>query len=106
MEQIKENTMHENDWSIDYINKVFIEFERFMILKTIDDDLSPSLHIDLLWHNIILNTQIYYNYCYEHFNKIIHHYPINSQLERDKRFTKTINLYIKTFNTEPSDIWQ
>lgn len=35
----------------------------------------PLTIIDEMWHNFILHTKQYYNYCMQKFKKIIHHVP-------------------------------
>ncbi len=109
MDFAKEQTKKRNFWTNEYADKIFSEYERFMVLKNIDEECSPSDDIDSLWHQIILDTELYWNYCTEKFNKIIHHKPQNSidQHARKLRLEKTIGLYKNIFNEEPDKIvWE
>ena len=46
--------------------------------RSFHNECSPSDDIDILWHQILLDTEYYYNYCKKNFNLIIHHKPQNS----------------------------
>ncbi len=108
MDFAKEQVKNNNLWTSEYVDKVFNEFERFMIIKNIDGECSPSDDIDLMWHQIILDTELYLNYCIYKFNKIIHHKPSNAidQKARKIRLEKTLKLYKEFFNEEPEqDVW-
>lgn len=69
-------------------------------MKVIDDYLSPSIDIDVFWHQFILDTKAYYNYCIDKCDKIIHHYPRNAinKTDRHIRYVKTLKLYVETYN--------
>lgn len=108
MEFAKNELVKHYNFSIDYVNKIAYEYEKFMEIKNLDNDCSPSDDIDLLWHQIILDTEFYYNYCINRFNKIIHHKPQNAidQKERKIRLKKTIELYKNTFSEQPDEqVW-
>ena len=104
--QVKQNT----GWTDEYVSAVFAEFERFMVLKAADDDISPCDDVDILWHQIILDTHLYYDYCHSHFGKLIHHYPQGAvdQVQRKARLDRTAALYKQLFNGEepPNNIWR
>jgi len=34
-----------------------------------------SVIVDEYWHELIMHTEIYYNYCQKHFGRMIHHFP-------------------------------
>lgn len=53
------------------------ELARFLVLKSLTPDrLVPPLHeVDLLWHEFILHTEPYCDFCQEHFGTYIHHRP-------------------------------
>jgi hypothetical protein len=106
MEFAKSEIVKHYNFTIEYVDKIAYEFERFMELKNLDSECSPSDDIDLLWHQVILDTEFYSNYCTNRFNKIIHHKPQNAidQEERKIRLNKTIELYKKTFLQCPDEI--
>ena len=108
MEFAKSELVKHYNFSANYVDKIAHEFERFMKIKNFDNNCSPSDDIDLLWHQIILDTEFYIDYCTRRFNKIIHHKPQNSidQKERKIRLKKTIELYKNTFSEQPDkQVW-
>ncbi|GAA0891142.1 hypothetical protein GCM10009122_08210 [Fulvivirga kasyanovii] len=42
---------------------------------------TPLTIIDEMWHNFLLHTKLYYDYCMKKFNKLIHHIP-SSHVEK------------------------
>jgi hypothetical protein len=92
---------------------VLIEYIRFMQLKKKLKDfnatlLSPSLQVDRVWHNHILDTRNYGKDCRKFVGRLIHHNPdgaLNSQ-ERARRFARTILEYKLEFEQElPNEHW-
>jgi hypothetical protein len=47
-------------------------------------NLSPSEEIDTVWHNFILDTREYANYCVQRFGKFIHHIPSDKDCTVDQ----------------------
>ncbi len=95
-------------WSDVYALQVKEELDNFLILKTVDDDISPSDDIDLLWHQLILDTRGYREYCNNLCHQFIDHYPqgAENQNARKIRLKKTFDLYKNLFEKEPPiDIW-
>lgn len=86
-------------WTLTYASQVAYEYECFMLLRSINNKLSPSDDIDKFWHLHLLNPIFYYNYCNEQFNKIIDHCPADSfdKHAREQRLTNTKNEYKKKF---------
>jgi len=73
-----------------------------LIHKT-NEKLSPSLVVDLAWHEFILFTRYYQEFCMTHFNRFIHHTP--SENEDHTIYQKTIEHYIKHYEKPPESIW-
>lgn len=46
----------------------------------IDDSL---LIIDEMWHNFILHTNLYFDFCIEHFGYYVHHQPTSKKEKQD-----------------------
>eukprot|EP01038_Epipyxis_sp_PR26KG_P011501 gene11501-15406_t len=103
MEYAKRKVAEANNFEPEFIEVVFKEWERFMILKSNNDDISPPDDVDRLWHQIILDTKLYTYYCEQHFGKIIHHDPSNSedQEARIERLNFTLCLYRSFFKENP-----
>jgi hypothetical protein len=109
MEHTKLVLSEEMKWTVSFTDQVFAEYEKFMHLKTLDDDISPCANIDIMWHEMILDTKTYNDYCLKNHGQFIHHYPQNAvdDDKRNLRFKKTLILYSKTYDMEPPhDVWQ
>lgn len=64
------------EWSTVKINNLIEEYKQFMYLAgTSDEDCTPSQDVDKVWHEHILFTRDYYDYCNRIIGKIIHHKP-------------------------------
>lgn len=102
--------MNNNGWTSKYIDSVIEEFDKFMDLKVIDNNIVAPNYIDKVWFQIILDTKLYYKYCIDKYDTLIHRHPDNivnpvhgTEYELNK---KLINLYVKTYNKLPDfDIW-
>lgn len=96
-------------WTLEYTKIVIFEYERFLSLRKDSDKLSPSDDIDKVWHQHILNTKDYYNYCAIKFGKFVHHDPCDSldQDSRKKRIENTLRYYIVVFKEIPNkSVWK
>lgn len=98
-----------NNWTHHYTSQVQFEYERFLELRSQNENLSPSDSIDMFWHVHILDTKSYYNYCLTKFGKIIHHNPVDSldQEPRKIRFGLTLIKYKEKFGSPTyTEIWE
>lgn len=95
------------NWTDKYTREVLFEYERFLILRESDNQLSPSDDIDRFWHIHILCSQHYTEYCLSKFNKYIHHNALDSmdQPARLHRLSNTLNEYTKHFGDANKLIW-
>ena len=85
-------------------DELLLEMLKFLnLIHITKTKLSPSLLIDLAWHEFILFTRYYQKFCSTHYNRFIHHTP--SENEDYTIYQKTIKLYIKHYNKPPESIW-
>jgi hypothetical protein len=63
-----------NDLPRQQADNLFTELEAFLG-KASDQFLSPTKEIDDAWHEFILHTQLYGEYCVSRFGEFIHHVP-------------------------------
>lgn len=68
--------------------------------------LTPSLKVDLAWHEFILFTRTYHQFCSTEFGRYIHHQPGGDEKQNRHQFKNTLMLYALTFGTPPIDIWE
>lgn len=79
---------------------------RFMNLVAFADrTLTPGKRIDDAWHEFILCTRTYMDFCQTHFRRMIHHYPGGTREENRQQFKNTLKLYNLYFGTPNADFW-
>lgn len=80
---------------------------RFMHLAASNTQgkLTPSVRVDLAWHEFILCTKAYDEFCQEHFGKFVHHYPGGDERENQAQFRRTLAQYERQFGAPPADYW-
>ncbi|WP_462268051.1 glycine-rich domain-containing protein [Mucilaginibacter sp.] len=56
---------------------IFIETKKFLYLCQLPGIFIPDelLIVDEMWHNFILFTKVYHQFCQEHFGRYFHHLP-------------------------------
>ncbi len=102
----------ENNWSIEYTQRIVVEYKRFIFLAAISQqEVTPSDQVDQAWHLHICYTQSYWNgLCKEILGVELHHLPTRGGLKEQERFREqyayTLALYESTFDEPPpDDIW-
>jgi hypothetical protein len=86
---------------------LLIEVLRFMeLVQNSGERLTPSYKVDLAWHEFILFTKLYADFCAQHFDRFIHHYPGDNHSENKIGFKKLHYHYNKYFGSEPNpEFW-
>lgn len=67
--------------------------------------LTPSVTVDNAWHEFILCTKAYTDFCQTHFGKYIHHHPGGSDQENRNQFMDTLKRYREHFGKPPDKFW-
>ncbi len=75
-----------------------------------DSKLTPSIVIDSIWHEFILFTRQYTDYCNYNYGRIIHHNPHNasnkhSYLNNQRGFLLTLQLYSRYYGEPNALFW-
>lgn len=101
---------NENFWTINFTQKAILEYKKFMYLAgTSDLMVSPSEIIDVVWHQHLIFTQSYTDFC-NIIGKNIQHVPSTHNREDAAKFRqakeRTRKLYNSTFGEQPKDIWE
>lgn len=80
------------------------EVIRFLCLVADSDTgiLTPSRPVDLAWHELILFTRVYMNFCDEFFGRYIHHTPARPDESNLRQYERTLQQYQERFG--PADI--
>lgn len=99
-------------WETDFALYAIDEYKRFVYLGLVADFMvTPSKIIDQVWHEHILFTRAYRDFCdnvicydFDHFPELV---PHDNQSDIYKvQFQKTLDLYRHEFNEEPpAEIW-
>lgn len=82
-----------------------LEVLKFMSLIDASYILSPSKRVDEAWHQFILHTLVYHEYCTKCYDKYLHHTPSNDTLENANQFEQTITLYREKYGNPPQWFW-
>lgn len=69
------------------------------------ETLTPSLLVDNVWHEFILCTKAYEEYCARNFGRLIHHDPGGSGQDNRQQFARTLDLYQVHFGTPDPRFW-
>jgi len=61
--------------SLDDARSVFLKLELFLSASCSASGSVPTLEVDEAWHEFILHTKQYADYCSQKFGRFIHHVP-------------------------------
>lgn len=100
---------NENFWTDEFTNQAILEYKKFMYLAAVSDFMvSPSEIIDIVWHQHLIFTQSYQDFC-NLLGKQIQHIPSTHNREDFEKFRqakeRTIKFYKKDFGKQPKNIW-
>jgi hypothetical protein len=99
----------ENFWTRNFTSKAIIEYKKFMYLAATSDMMvSPSPIIDKVWHEHLMFSKSYREFC-QVLGKDIQHVPSTHNREDFEKFRlakeRTQKLYTSVFGEQPEDIW-
>lgn len=100
----------ENAWTKNFTQKAITEYKKFMYLAATSDYMvSPSEIVDVVWHQHLIFTQSYNEFCTV-LGKNIQHIPSTHNREEAEKFKRakerTKKLYNEAFGEQPPDIWE
>jgi hypothetical protein len=100
---------HENFWTCAFANQAILEYKKFMFLAATSDFMvSPSEIVDTVWHQHLIFTQSYQDFC-ALLGKQIQHIPSTHNAEDFQKFhqakERTTLFYERDFGKQPEDIW-
>lgn len=99
----------ENYWTKYFTVKAIVEYKKFMYLAVTSELMvSPSEIIDTVWHQHLIYTQSYSDFC-DLIGKNVQHIPsTHNKVDAEKfRLAKerTKKLYTESFGEQPKEIW-
>lgn len=102
----------ENRWSLNYAQRVFDEYKRFVFLAVAAGHrVTPSDEVDQAWHLHLAYTESYWTeLCGKLLSQPLHHGPTKGGQQEDDKFfdwySRTLESYERFFGHKPpADIW-
>jgi len=100
----------ENKWTKNFTEKAILEYKKFMFLAAASDTMvSPSEIVDIVWHQHLIFTESYNEFC-NLLGKKIQHIPSTHNKAEFEKFKNakdnTTKLYEQKFGKHPRDIWE
>jgi hypothetical protein len=100
---------NENFWTKDFTDQAILEYKKFMYLAATSEFMvSPSEIIDNVWHQHLIFTQSYQDFC-NILGKQIQHVPSTHHREEFEKFKhakeRTMKFYERDFGQQPRNIW-
>ena len=87
--------MAENKSDLATANKAFVALKQFLfVCATTKHHCSPSIAIDAMWHEFLMFSGEYYNFCLQRFGMVIHHHPTEMMMNENYRNTRNSALNI------------
>lgn len=99
----------ENFWTKSFAEQAILEYKKFMYLAASSENMvSPSEIVDIVWHQHLIFTQSYNEFC-TLLGKQIQHIPSTHNREDFEKFKRakerTGKLYESAFGSQPENIW-
>ena len=100
---------NENYWTKSFTEQAITEYKKFMYLAATSDFMvSPSEIVDVVWHQHLIFTQSYEDFCVI-LGKRIQHIPSTHSKAEFEKFKqakeRTKKLYAENFGEQPNNIW-
>ena len=100
----------ENKWTIHFAKTAVLEYKKFMYLAAVANEMvSPSEIVDIVWHQHLIFTVSYSDFC-SLLSKRIEHIPSTHNRSEAEKFykakEKTRELYEQNFGKQPQEIWK
>lgn len=101
---------NEHFWTKQFTESAIAEYKKFMYLAATSDCMvSPSAIVDTVWHQHLIFTKSYNNFCNE-IGKQIQHIPSTHNRTEYEKFKqakeRTTKLYNEVFGEQPKEIWE
>ncbi|SFC98034.1 hypothetical protein SAMN05421780_11610 [Flexibacter flexilis DSM 6793] len=96
-------------WTQDFTQQAIVEYKKFMYLAATSDFMvSPSEIVDCVWHQHLIFTQSYQDFCLL-LGKQIQHIPSTHNKDDFDKFrqakARTLKFYERDFGAQPKSIW-
>jgi hypothetical protein len=105
--------IRENNWSREFANRASLEFKKYVFISIVSEQsLSPSPMVDLVWHQFLLHTKLYWDsFCPNVLQQPLHHNPSQGKIGDRRKYR---SMYRRTLiyyeyllgDFPPVDIWE
>lgn len=87
-----------------HVEALASELAKFLsICATYPNNLTPSPKIDAIWHEFIIHTKDYHEYCMSTFGRFIHHNP--SILANAGTYNNSRDLILDNYGEINNEVW-
>lgn len=99
------------EWEPEFVETAIVEYKKFIFLSSLyPNRLTPSIHVDTVWHLHILYTKLYHRFCEQSLGvPYVHHNPSTGGLAQEAAFkgcyAETLSRYREFFGEPPVAIW-
>lgn len=91
----------EHDYSMLYAEGSLREAKRMLYLNTLSSEsVSPSVRVDMAWHEMLMFTRFYQEFC-KFLGEFIHHDPTPGEPDEGRLYEKTKANYEKFLGITP-----
>lgn len=85
---------------------LLVEVLRFLGLVVMAGErLTPSETVDRGWHEFILCTRTYGDFCQRYLGRMVHHEPGGDEGDNRRQYKETLRLYRTYFGAPPLRFW-
>jgi len=98
-------------WEVEDAEYAINQYRQYLYLvKKYETNIAPTIAVDAVWHNHILDTRKYIKDCQIIFGHYLHHYPyFGSRGDEDRRqleisFENTERLFLKEFGVDITSV--
>lgn len=96
--------MAENKTNLVTARKAFVALGQFLfVCATAKHSCSPSIAIDAAWHEFLVFSKEYYNFCQQYFGTVIHHRP--TEVMMNESYQNTRNSACEIFGKLDREFW-
>jgi hypothetical protein len=99
---------NEYGWDDEFVDTAVNEYWRFLYLNKTNPKktLVPGKVVDKVWHDHILHTRDYIDFCTKYFGEYFHHDPRDQSSDKMNDMTGTLDLYRENFGHDaPRKFW-
>jgi uncharacterized protein (TIGR04222 family) len=107
-----EKLASDNGWARSFAERVLAEYRRYAYLAcTADHVVVPSDHVDMAWHQHLLDTEQYWGvFCKTVLSRPLHHRPNKGggagRRDQVDLYRRTLRTYADVFGRQPpADVW-